>query len=239
MPTKNPIAVSVLKTMVFAFERSVAASAKSCFLASVTDALKSVSAVESWLCWADVVTGAHAVAAGNSSMAVRFVRGRLGVVRGGEGDEEAVVDLGVEDGDADAVAGQGCPLPRHQPGGLGDLPEVTPYVVSIQRRPHAAGEHQTVTLGAMGVGACPVIPQRAERVHAPLRHRQGAAGPAGFGVVPARTERRTNRDRGNTFREIDPSTASIRTQTDITEHIGALLRYCPRRGLTRPAWEVW
>jgi hypothetical protein len=44
---------------------------------------------------------------------------------------------------------------------------------------------------------------------------------------------------GNTVREINPSTASIRTQTDITEHIGVLLWYCPRRGLTRPAWEVW
>ena len=52
----------------------------------------------------------------------------------------------------------GCPLPRYEPGGLGDLPEVTPHIVRVQRRPDAGREHQTIALGALGVPACPLVP---------------------------------------------------------------------------------
>ena len=41
--------------------------------------------------------------------------GCLGLVRGSERDQEPVVDLGVEDGDADAVLGQGVAVGVREP----------------------------------------------------------------------------------------------------------------------------
>ena len=40
---------------------------------------------------------------------------RLGLDRGGERDEQPIVDLGVEDGDADAVAGRGVVVGVREP----------------------------------------------------------------------------------------------------------------------------
>ena len=41
----------------------------------------------------------------------------LGLIRSGERDEEPVIDLGVEDGDADAVAGQSVSVGAREAGG--------------------------------------------------------------------------------------------------------------------------
>jgi hypothetical protein len=46
--------------------------------------------------------------AGDGGQRGAEVRRRLGLIRGGQRDEQPVVDLGVEDGDADAVLGLGC-----------------------------------------------------------------------------------------------------------------------------------
>jgi hypothetical protein len=94
--------------------------------------------------------------AGDGGQRGAQVGGCLGLVGGGERDQQRAVELGVEDGDADAVGGEGVAVAAGQPldePGQAQSPEVVGHLAGALVAAEQPGDHGTEALvGEAGRG---------------------------------------------------------------------------------------